>query len=125
MSEFEAFSKAILQINNKHIPITTVSRKQKHLMSKPWITKGLFVSIRHKQSLYKTHFKSNNIEKIMFFKKYSNKLTHLKYICKKRYFHEQISNNANNPNLVWKTLKFILSSVKSNDNSTINLKVKW
>ena len=92
-------------------------------MSKPWITKGLFVSIRHKQSLYKTHFKSNNIEKIMFFKKYSNKLTHLKSICKKRYFHEQISNNADNPNLVWKTLKFILPSVKSNDNSTINLKV--
>ena len=94
-------------------------------MSKPWITKGLFVSIRHKQSLYKTHFKSNNIEKIMFFKKYSNKLTHLKStgICKKRYFHEQISNNANNPNLVWKTLKFILPFVKSNDNLTINVKV--
>ena len=59
----------------------------------------------------------------MFFKKYSNKLTHLKSICKKRYFHKQISNNANNPNLVWKTLIFIFPSVKSNDNSTINLKV--
>ena len=59
----------------------------------------------------------------MFFKKYSNKLTHLKSICKKRYFHEQIGNNANNPNLVWKTLKFILPFVESNDNSTINLKV--
>ena len=92
-------------------------------MSKPWITKGLYVSIRYKQSLYKTHFKSNNIEKIIFFKKYSNKLTHLKSICKKRYFHEQISNNPNNPNLVWKALKFILPSVKSNDDSTINLKV--
>ena len=123
MSKFEAFNNVILQIINKHAPITTVSRKQKRLMSKPWITKGLFVSIRHKQSLYKTHFKSNNIEKIMFFKKYSNKLTHLKSICKKRYFHEKISNNADNPNLVWKTLKFILPSVKSDDNSTINLKV--
>ena len=67
MSEFEAFNNVILQIINKHAPITTVSRKQKHLMSKPRITKRLFVSIRHKQSLYKTHFKSNNIEKIMFF----------------------------------------------------------
>ena len=102
MSEFEAFNNVIyvLQIINKHAPITTASRKQKRLMSKPWITKGLFVSIRYKQSLYKTHFKSNNIEKIMFFKKYSSKLTRLKSICKKRYFHEQISNNANNPNLV-------------------------
>ena len=76
MSEFEAFSNVILQTINKHVPITIVSRKQKRLMSKPWFTKGLFVSIRHKQRLYKTHFKSNNIEKIMFFKKYSNKLTH-------------------------------------------------
>ena len=73
--------------------------------------------------MYKTHFKSNNIEKIIYFKNYSNKLKDLKSICKKRYFHEQISKNANNPNLVWKTLKFILPSVKSNDNSTINLKV--
>ena len=30
---------------------------------------------------------------------------------------------SNNPYLVWKTLKFILPSIKSNDNSTINLKV--
>ena len=123
MSEFETFNNVILQIINKHAPITTVSRKQKRLMSKPWITKGLFVSICHKQILYKTHFKSNNIEKIMFFKKYSNKLTHLKSLCKKRYFHEQINNNTNNPKLVWKTLKFILPSAKSSDNLTINLKV--
>ena len=107
-SQFEAFNNIILQIIDKHPPITTASRKQKRLMSKPWITKGLFVSIRHKQSLHKTHFKSNNIKKIMFFKKYSNKFTHLKSLCKKRYFHEQISNNANNSNLVWKTLNFRL-----------------
>ena len=119
-SEFEAFNNVILQIINKHAPITTVSRKQKRLMSKPWITKGLFVSIRHRQSLYKHILKAIILKS---FKKYSNKLTHLKSICKKRYFHKQISNNANNTNLVWKTLKFILPSVKSNDSSTINLKV--
>ena len=96
MSEFKTFNNVILQIINKHAPITTVSRKQKRLMLKPWITKGLLVSICHKQNLYKTHFKSNNIEKIMFFKKYSNKLTHLKFICKKRYFYEKISNDSNN-----------------------------
>ena len=56
MSEFEAFNNLILQIINKHALITTVSRKQKCLMSKPWITKGLFVSICCRQSLYKTHF---------------------------------------------------------------------
>ena len=78
MSEFEAFNNGTLQIINKHAPITSVSRNQKRLMSKPWITKGLFVSIRHKQSLYKTHFKSNDMEKIMFFKKYSYKFTYLK-----------------------------------------------
>ena len=40
MSEFEAFNNVILRIINKHAPITTVSRKQNRLMSKPWITKG-------------------------------------------------------------------------------------
>ena len=102
MSEFEAYNNVILEIINKHAPISTVTRKQKHLMSKPWITKEVVVSIRHKQSLYKTHFKSNNIEKIIFFKKYSNKLTHLKSICKKRYFHEQISNTLITPILFGK-----------------------
>ena len=40
MLEFEAFNNVILQIINKHAPISTVSRKQKCLMLKPWITRG-------------------------------------------------------------------------------------
>ena len=37
-------------------PLTNLSRKQKKLVKKPWITKGIWTSIKNKQRLYKTWF---------------------------------------------------------------------
>ena len=43
-------------------------------MSKPWITKGIFVSIRKKQKLCVTHYlKGNNIQK-KFYKTYEKEI---------------------------------------------------
>ena len=40
--------------------------------------------------MYKTHYLSNNPVKIREFKKYSNRLNHLKNISKKAYFCKKI-----------------------------------
>ena len=62
-------------------------------MSKPWITKGIFVSIRKKQKLYVTHYlKGKEIQKI-FYKTYANKLTILKTFSKKLYLESEILNS--------------------------------
>ena len=110
--EFDKFNQCILNVINRHAPFSTVSRKHKRLLQKPWITKGIFTSIRHKQKLYNTHYKSGDTLKIDFYKRYANKLTHLKTISKKNYFHDEINEHRSNPKKLWETLRLILPASK-------------
>ena len=85
-AEFNKFNECILNVINKHAPMQKASRKQKRLLMKPWITKELIDTIRRKQKLYKTHFKSGDPSKIAYYKKFSNDLTRKKESCKKKFF---------------------------------------
>ena len=55
---------------------TTLKRKK--LSLKPWITKGIYNSIKTKNRLFRICYKHGDITKIVFYKTYCNKLTHLK-----------------------------------------------
>ena len=62
---------------DKHAPMRPMSRKEKRLTDKPWITKGVLISIKTKNRLYKKYFKNENDHtdnpKREFYKKYLNK----------------------------------------------------
>ena len=51
---------------NAHAPIKRCTRRQKRLQCKPWISKGLYVSIRNKQKLYKSHYLKGSINEKKF-----------------------------------------------------------
>ena len=53
---FEQFYSLITKTIDTHAPLKKLSRKQRRLKSKPWITKGLLISIKRKQKLHKLHF---------------------------------------------------------------------
>ena len=55
-----------------------------------------------------THFKSGDPHKIVKYKKYANKLNHLKEMSKNNYFYDEITKNKSNPKKMWQTLKQIL-----------------
>ena len=55
---------------DSHAQVTKVSRKKRKLFHKPWITRGIFFSIRHKQKMYKSIFVNGN----EFQKKYINNI---------------------------------------------------
>ena len=57
---FNPMINAILAVINLHAPLQNATRKQKRLFQKPWITKGLITSIKHKQRLHRTHFLKGN-----------------------------------------------------------------
>jgi len=71
-----------------HAPIRIESCKKQKLMNKPWITKGILISIRAKQKLYKTRFLNGTETQIDHYKKYANLLCKLKQICKKLHLKE-------------------------------------
>ena len=86
----------------------TVSRKWRRFSQKPWPTKGIITSIKHKQKLYRTYFLTGNAFEKQFFKKYSNKLTSVKKLSKKMYYTEYISKHNSNPKKVWQIIKLLI-----------------
>ena len=68
---------------NKHAPLLPMSRREKRLTQKPWISKGILQSIKTKNKLFKTHYGSNNLDKKLFYKQFLNKLTHIKSLAKR------------------------------------------
>ena len=64
-------------ILDKHAPLTPMSRREKKLSDKPWITKGILISKETKNKLFRRYFKSNDVDKKAFYRKYLNKLTPL------------------------------------------------
>jgi len=45
-SHFDNVVSSSYQVINKHAPIQTLLRKRRRLQQKPWITKGLLISIK-------------------------------------------------------------------------------
>ena len=76
LNEIAAKTISTLQvIVNKHAPRKQISQSKQKQFSKPWITNGNLKSIKNKQSMYRTHFLSNNPAKTAEYKK--NMLTNL------------------------------------------------
>ena len=105
---FAKLAKNISEVIDHHAPVLTPSRKQKRWQTKPWLTKGLIISIKNKQRLYKTFFSNGNDFEKSYFKKYSNKLTREKNLSKKLYYKEALSLRKNNPKELWKLIKTVI-----------------
>ena len=95
-------------IANKHAPIRQMSQKKQKLAAKPWITKGIFKSIKTKHAMYKTHFFSNNPAKVAEYKKYANKLNWLKNTSKKSYFCQHFDLCKNNLRASWRLIGMLI-----------------
>ena len=81
---------------NQHAPLKPLSRKPKRLKSKPWITKGIHMSIRKRHSLFKSHFLNGEDSEKSTNQEYSNKLIKIIAMSKKFYFTNQLDLNKNN-----------------------------
>ena len=75
---------------NKHAPLRPMSRREKRLSQKPWISKGILKSIKTKNKLFETHYSSNDPDKKLFYKQFLNKLTHIKSLTKRCYYENLI-----------------------------------
>ena len=118
---FECFLQIFKNIVNLHAPVKKRSRKQRRLHQKPWITKAIFISIKHKQKLYVSHFiNGDNIFK-QFYKRYANTLTRIKERTKTMYYHDSLSFNTNNTYATWEVIKEILAKSTKTYSTTLLL----
>ena len=105
IAEFVALIKNTIEI---HALLKKLSRKQQKLQSKPWITKDILISVRHKRKLYKSHFSAGTEIQKRFYKKYLNTLTKVKTVSKKIYFRLEFGRNLNNPCKTWELIRSAL-----------------
>ena len=59
--------------------------------------------------MYRTHFLSNDLDKVAYYKKYSNTLNKLKWTLKSSYYKQQFELNKNNPKNTWKLIGTIIN----------------
>ena len=87
---FSSFYNKFSTIVNKHAPMKQLSSRKRKVLSKPWITTGLKVSIRMKNKLYPS---GDEVR----YKYYRNKISSLIRISKKNYYSDYFE--ANMPNI--------------------------
>ena len=75
---FDRFLRTIKNMTDLHASLKQYSRKQRRLRQKPWITKAILKSLKHKQKLYSPYFINGNDVSKQYYKKYSNLLTRIK-----------------------------------------------
>ena len=100
---------------DKHAPLTEMSRTEKKLSNKPWITKGIYKSIKTKNKLFKMWINTKKNSVKSQYKTYCNKLNHLKRSLKHDYFQKQFEENKYNSRKTWAIINELIDG-KSNKN---------
>ena len=109
---------------NKHAPLRPLSRKENKLFSKPWITRGIRRSIRHKNNMFKKMYLQGNLNQRAHFKKYKNILTRLQRKSKQLYYQNVLENNRGDVKRTWKTINDIIKIKFRDDISILELKLE-
>ena len=94
---------------NKHAPLQKLSRKEKRLSEKPWISKSILKSIKTKNRLFRIHYRSSDPNKKLMYRKYLNKLTHIKNWSKQLYYENLIRENHGYSHKAWSVIGEILN----------------
>ena len=105
---FDQFVNIIEKTINKHAPLERMSRKQRKLARKRWITKGILTPIRKKNSMFRTHFITGYTVEKKFFRRYSNMLTKTKFLFKKIYYYSEFASNKKNLHKTWEIIRSVL-----------------
>ena len=106
---FSSFLDNLSELVDKHVPLKKLSKRKAKLLSKPWITKGILISIKRKNTLYKLYMNSKNAYYFSKYKFYRNKIKHLILLSKKSYYSNYFQNNSNNIKKTWQGIKQLIT----------------
>jgi hypothetical protein len=92
----------IQNIINKHAPMKLASRSKLKQINKPWLTRGIIRSAKHKQKMYHAIMKNpHDTEKLSKYKKYSNVLNNIIQNRKTIFLAKQFESNKLNLRKTW------------------------
>ena len=110
---YVAFYDTFYDIASKHLPIKLSRYKSKNIR-KPWLSKGIMISIRKKHKLFaKLKNNPNNVNLKNYYKLYRNRLTKILKSARKTYHSNKIFNSNGNSSQMWRAINEILCKSKS------------
>ena len=101
----------------KFMPVRTLSRKQKRFFNKPWITKGLKISIKMKNKMFKLSKETSDPTVIQKYRDYRSLLTRIKIKAKNKYYYELAISYGNDKSKTWRLVNEITKRRRSTKNS--------
>ena len=102
---FSTFYNQVNKFVNKHAPLKMISKLVAKTFTKPWISKGLRVSIKIKNAL----FYSNHLK----YKIYRNSIVTLTRASKRLYYHTYFSSNLSNMKKTWDGIRDLIGGAKN------------
>ena len=98
-------------LNNHYFPLKKMSRRQHKISKNSWIIQDILTSIKNKNKLYAKYLKNKSLEVLSKYKKYRNKLTHVKETAKHSCF-KYLFQNAKKATDTWKHINELLKKTK-------------
>ena len=111
--KMEYIVKTYQELLDKYMPIKKLSRKEKSFHQKPWLTKGIQISIKTRNNLKRWSLELKTEETERAYKKYKNLLNRVKKQSFNNYFGQNITKNKNDKRKVWRSLNEIANKKKS------------
>ena len=104
----QLFHKHFMNAYNNHAPLNYLSKRASKTKQKPWLTKGILISIKIKRHLFKMYKNTHNKDYYTKYKVYRDLLNKLCRKSKKIHYTLFIQ-NANNIKNTWKDINQILN----------------
>jgi len=117
----DEFVKVFNDTLDTHAQYHYASGKEQCSFNKPWLTKGILISIAKKNILYKKQFNATNSSNIIKeYKTHRNKLTDIKELSKQNYYKHAFQKCSRDTKRTWKLVNEIISiKSKSQQNNKL------
>ena len=94
-----------------------ISKNSSRKPKMPWITKGLLVSVRKKNKLYKKYMGNPTLQRELHYKRYKNKLNHLIRNAKKTYYDNKFDRAKGDLKETWRLINEVINTKLSKQSS--------
>ena len=119
---YNSFFCKLLKTYDKNFPLTRMSRRG--LRDKKWITKGIKIASKRKNSLYLKWLKSRNPIDHLNYKKYKNIFTKISKAAETNYYKRVFNDISNNTKKIWAQINSICSFKKKQKSNISITKLK-
>ena len=107
---YSKFHEAISVKYNACFPYRNISKK--YYKNETWLSTALKESIKIKNKLYVKSKRSDDIEKVTFYKQYRNKLNQLIRTAERKHFHDIILEHKSDLIKSWQVIKSVINEMK-------------